>query len=103
MNRGAILHPSGSEIAHVYFPLSGMVSLLAVTTAGGQIETGMIGREGVVGASIASYGRYPFGQATVQIAGSALRMRSDAFLKVYAASEPFRRAANASQAGIFLQ
>ena len=64
---------------------------------------GMIGREGVVGASIANYGKQSFGKATVQIAGLALRMRSDAFLKIYGASERFRRAVNASQAVIFLQ
>jgi CRP-like cAMP-binding protein len=103
MNRSTILHPGGSAIGHVYFPLSGMVSLLAVTKSGGQIETGMIGREGVVGASIANYGRYPFGQATVQIAGAAMRIRSEPFLKIYAASERFRRAVNASQSLIFLQ
>ena len=101
--RGTILHPPSTPIDHVYFPLSGMVSLLAVMKNGDLIETGIVGREGVVGASIANYGLYSFGQATVQIAGEAWQMRSDAFLKVFNASEPFRLAINGFQSVILLQ
>ena len=103
MNSGAVLHPPGKAIAYVYFPLSGMVSLLAVTKSGDQIETGIIGREGVVGSSIGNYGKYPFGQSTVQIAGSALRIQSSAFLKVFDANERFRLAVNSFQSLILLQ
>src|SRR5665647_713842 len=46
---GAILHESGEAISTVYFPLSGMVSMLAVLQSGEAIETGVIGREGYVG------------------------------------------------------
>jgi CRP-like cAMP-binding protein len=80
-----------------------MVSLLAVMKTGEQIETGIIGREGVVGASIANHGLYSFGQATVQIAGSALRIKSDAFMKMFNRSEPFRLAMNSFQSVILLQ
>src|SRR5437016_2088336 len=50
---GAVLHDSGQRIDHVYFPESGMVSLLATTRDGGSVETAMIGRGGVIGASAA--------------------------------------------------
>lgn len=43
MTRGTLLHPVGSPIAHVYFPASGMVSMLSVTKSGEQIETAIIG------------------------------------------------------------
>ena len=101
--RGRVLHPLGTQIAHIYFPLSGMISLVAVTKSGAQVETGVVGREGVVGVSVANYGKYPFGQATVQIEGAALRMPTDAFVKIFHASEPFRRAMNGFQSVILWQ
>lgn len=41
---------AGDEVDHIHFPLSGMISLLAVMTNGKAIETATIGREGVFGA-----------------------------------------------------
>src|SRR6266852_4423288 len=41
MVRGVVLHAPGASIEHIYFPLSGMVSLLAVMRTGEQIETGI--------------------------------------------------------------
>jgi CRP-like cAMP-binding protein len=103
MVRGTVLHPPARPIEHIYFPLSGMVSLLAVMKNGDLIETGIVGREGVVGASIASNGPYAFGQATVQIAGEAWQIKSDAFLKEFNGRERFRLAINRFQSVIFLQ
>ena len=97
MELGAVLHVAGASIKHVYFPLSGMVSLLAVMRTGEQIETAIVGREGVVGASIGSAGSQSAGQATVQIAGSAWRIEAPKFLDLYQESIPFRTLANATK------
>jgi CRP-like cAMP-binding protein len=83
MDLGAVLHKQGAAIEHVYFPLGGMISLLAVMKTGEQIETAIVGREGVVGASIGSDGSESAGQATVQIAGSAWRVKGSVFLGLY--------------------
>lgn len=48
--RGSVLAEPGVEVAHAYFPLSGAISLLVVMRDGKAIETGTVGREGVVGA-----------------------------------------------------
>jgi CRP-like cAMP-binding protein len=40
-----VLHEQGAAIDHIYFPLSGMISLLAVMQSGEAIETGIIGAE----------------------------------------------------------
>jgi hypothetical protein len=88
--RGLVLHPPDVKISDVYFPLSGMVSLLAVMKTGEQIETGIIGREGVVGGSIGYDGWEAIGQSTVQIAGDAWQLPSSKFLELYKASETFR-------------
>ncbi len=103
MVQGAILHEPGGTINHVYFPTAGMISLLAVMKTGEQIETGIVGREGVVGASVGSFGPFSFGQSTVQIPGAAWQLKSDAFLRLFRESEPFRSATNAFQSVIFMQ
>jgi CRP-like cAMP-binding protein len=48
--QGTVLHESGNKVDEVYFPLSGMISLLVVMRDGKAIETATVGREGVVGA-----------------------------------------------------
>jgi CRP-like cAMP-binding protein len=48
--QGTVLYEPGNEVDEVYFPLSGMISLLVVMRDGKAIETATVGREGVVGA-----------------------------------------------------
>ncbi len=48
--RGTVLAEPGGEVNHAYFPLSGMVSLVVIMRDGKAVETGTVGREGVVGA-----------------------------------------------------
>jgi CRP-like cAMP-binding protein len=103
MAQGTVLHPAGAPIEHVYFPSSGMISVLAVMKTGDQIETAIVGREGVVGASIGADGSRSAGQATVQIAGSAWQIPSAKFLELYRASLPFRTLINRFQNVILLQ
>lgn len=104
MVRGAVLHPSMSVIDHVYFPLSGMVSLLTVMRTGEQIETAVVGRDGAVGASIANLGPYSFcTQATVQVAGMAWRVQRKGFLKLYDASARFRELINEFRSIVVVQ
>jgi CRP-like cAMP-binding protein len=103
MAQGTVLHPAGEPIAHVYFPVSGMISILAVMRTGEQIETAIVGREGVVGASIGSNGSQSAGQATVQIGGSAWQVKGSKFLVLYKASEPFRTLMNRFQNVVLLQ
>src|SRR6266481_9728935 len=51
LERGVMLQDLGEEIEHVYFPHTGMVSLVAVMQSGATVETTAIGRWGVIGAS----------------------------------------------------
>jgi CRP-like cAMP-binding protein len=48
--QGSVLNEPGEEIENVYFPHSGMVALLAVTSDGRVMETATIGFDGAVGA-----------------------------------------------------
>src|SRR5207253_9198961 len=51
LERGVMLHDVGEEIEHVYFPHTGMVSLVAVMRSGATVETATIGRAGIIAAS----------------------------------------------------
>src|SRR5215467_395317 len=47
LERGVMLHDVGEEIEHVYFPHTGMVSMVAVMQSGATVETATVGRGGV--------------------------------------------------------
>src|SRR5215831_10631531 len=50
--RGAMLQEQEAPVVQVYFPLSGLVSLVSVMEDGHEIETAVIGRDGAVGAFV---------------------------------------------------
>jgi CRP-like cAMP-binding protein len=47
-----VMYEVGDPIGHVYFPLSGLLSLTSTTENGETIEVAMIGREGMIGLPI---------------------------------------------------
>ena len=69
---GSLLQEAGEIVEHVYFPLSGMVSLLAVMADGESIETATVGREGVVGAMSGFGPRRSVPRAVVQTVPMAI-------------------------------
>ena len=103
MTRDAVLHRAGAPIEQVYFPLSGMVSVLAVMRTGEAIETAIVGREGVIGAAVGTNGSRSAGQAVVQIAGTALQVQSNKFADLYRASTSFRTLVSDYQTVLLLQ
>jgi CRP-like cAMP-binding protein len=73
---GLLLLRPNKLIDHVYFPQSGMVSLVLTLEDGSAIEVGLVGREGMVGALAPLGATAMSGEARVQMAGTALRMRA---------------------------
>jgi CRP-like cAMP-binding protein len=51
--QGDVLIETGNHIKNVYFPKSGLFSLLFVTKNGKSLEVGSVGREGIVGGMVA--------------------------------------------------
>jgi CRP-like cAMP-binding protein len=77
LERGQVLYGSNAPIGAVWFPNSGMVSLVAATAKGRRLEVGVVGREGLVGtALILGADRCPE-EAVVQISGSGWRVPAD--------------------------
>jgi hypothetical protein len=103
MTLGDLLHPVGAPIEHVYFPESGMVSMLTVMKSGEQIETAIIGSEGVIGGWVAIDGGNTNTQSTVQVKGVAQQVSAARFLETYRVSDTFRSAMNAYQGIILFQ
>src|SRR5262249_27991326 len=65
--RGEILQEQEAPVTRVYFPMSGLVSLVSVMENGQEIETAVVGRDGAVDAFV-GLGRWnAFTRATVQI------------------------------------
>ena len=89
MRNDEILYEPGDPLAHVYFPLSGMVSLIAIMADGRSVETMTIGREGAFGLSASGYIDPAFTQVVVQVPGQALRVRAADFEDMIDASGRF--------------
>src|SRR5262245_17010796 len=94
LERGIMLHDVGEEIEHVYFPHTGMVSLVAVMQSGATVETAAIGRAGVIGASAGLGARSTFTRAIVQLPGTAEWLSASHFHAAAHPTAPPRRVMN---------
>jgi CRP-like cAMP-binding protein len=76
LEAGMALYESGHTQPWLYFPASGVVSLLYLLEDGSSTEIALTGREGVVGISLFMGGGGTPSRAVVQVAGHAWRMRA---------------------------
>ena len=74
-----VLYQPGDRMGHVYFPIEGFVSMVAVLDDGGELEVGIVGTEGMIGASLVLGTDVCADLAIVQREGTALRMTADSF------------------------
>ena len=79
---GEVLYRPGEVVAQVYFPCESMVSLLLPVQNHIDIEVGLVGREGMVGASLSLGITDSPVKALVQGAGSALCLSTARFRRV---------------------
>jgi len=75
MPLGAVLYESGSELRHVYFPTTSIVSLLYVMRDGASAEIAVVGNEGIIGVALFMGGETMPNRAVVQSAGHAYRLK----------------------------
>jgi CRP-like cAMP-binding protein len=75
---GDVIYEPGDLIRRVFFPTSGIVSLLANVDEGGTLEVGIVGREGLVGMPVFMGVKTSPNHAVVQGAGSALTLTAAA-------------------------
>jgi CRP-like cAMP-binding protein len=75
LNQGDVLHEQEQPTRFVYFPTSGVVSMLSCLGDDCSIEIGTVGNEGIVGMSVFLGVNKMYNRAIVQVAGEAMRMR----------------------------
>ena len=76
---GQTLHEPGEAVSTVYFPILGVVSVVADLGDDQVVETATIGREGVVGMSVFLGAAAPSERSLVQVPGQGLALDVEAF------------------------
>jgi len=87
---GEVLFEPGELIRHVYFPNDSIVSLLTTVEGHHALEVGLVGREGLVGISLALGVDVSSIRALVQGTGTAMRMNAARFRKEFHKSLPLQ-------------
>jgi CRP-like cAMP-binding protein len=80
---GQVLYEPGERIQHVYFPLSGVISLLVIVSPRKATEVAVVGSEGVIGGSAALGIDVSHLRTVVKGAGTALRISSSRLQKEF--------------------
>jgi len=88
--RGQILYKVGERLGLVYFPISGMISLVAVMQDGHTAETASVGREGCVGLGATGAVDMAFVRYDVQIPGTGYSIEVERLEEVLETSAMLR-------------
>ena len=91
VNSGAVLCEPGDPIRHIYFPHDCLISLMAVAEGRMTLEVGLVGREGMLGATVALGHDTTQVRAVVQRAGSASRIEADRLRAEFARNPALQR------------
>src|SRR5215471_16158581 len=87
---GDVIGEPGQRVGYMYFPTSAVVSSLYTTEDGQTAEMGLVGNDGVVGLSLFLGGDATSNQATVVVAGDALRLDASVLRKEFSAGGPLQ-------------
>ena len=93
--RELVLMDVDSSLDHVFFPDSGVISVVAVYADGSIIEMATIGREGFTGVQAVFGAKSSSFQLLIQIPGSAEKMSRAAFTRAMQSIPSFRNLMNA--------
>jgi CRP-like cAMP-binding protein len=87
---GQVVAEMHGVLDRAYFPHSGIISLVVGTSDGALVETAMVGRDGVLGASSALDGNVSLNKAIVQMSGMTSVMSAEKVLELAKAYDTFR-------------
>lgn len=85
LDLGDVLYQPGGTVDVVYFPIVGVVSIVADLDGDQTVEAASVGHEGMVGLAAFLDAGAPTERALVQVPGRALSMPADAFQAAAAA------------------
>jgi hypothetical protein len=83
-----VVAETDQRIRKVYFPFTGVVSLVVAMSQGDMIETAMVGRDGVVNGTSALDGKVALHKGIVQVAGESAAINPDALRALARDFEP---------------
>jgi len=79
IEQGQMLEEPGRSVEAVYFPQSGMISLIVQMPEDSAVEVGTVGSEGAIGLAVGLGSRISFICALVQVSGVALSIPASPF------------------------
>ncbi|HEY9756458.1 MAG TPA: Crp/Fnr family transcriptional regulator [Oculatellaceae cyanobacterium] len=100
---GDVIYEPGKPIEYVYFPETGIISLLAEVDEQQLIEVATVGNEGFVGMPVMHDLKVTSGHAFVQASGMAFVIQSAAFRKCLRELPEFRSLLNRYAEALFCQ
>ncbi len=89
--QGAPVFDAGEPASHVWFPHSGMISIVAGNPHGEAVEVATVGFEGMTGVSLVLGSETMTNDAMVQVAGRGSRMEATAFRAAVEASASLKQ------------
>ena len=84
LDHAQVLSQPNEPFSHAYFPIDSIVSILSFANGGDAVETGLVGREGVVGVPLFLGLEGDATRAICQVEGDAWRLRAGAFQEALA-------------------
>ena len=101
--QGQMLYDAGEAVDDVWFPMSGVVSLMTILDGDRMIETAAIGREGLVGVTCGPLNGRAASRAIAQVDGVSACCPSDIFAEALGESESMRLALAKFTESLFAQ
>ncbi|MBV9211628.1 MAG: Crp/Fnr family transcriptional regulator [Acidobacteria bacterium] len=83
LSHGSVLIAPYEPLRYVYFPISMLGSLVTIMEDGSMIESGTVGREGMVGVPVLLDAAETTMQTLTQIPGEAWRVKSEVIKKLF--------------------
>ncbi len=91
-DRGEVLIRHSQDIESVYFPVSGLIGIVAETADGDAVDSALVGSEGGVGIFEACGSRHFSGEAIVHVPGLAIRLAAQSYRQLFELSADLRTA-----------
>ena len=88
--QGAVIYRAEETIEQVYFPHTGVVSLVVGLTSGQFVEAGMLGRNSVIGAAAPLDGAIALNRAIVQVESAGMTAETAVLKRLVKESETLR-------------
>lgn len=101
--QGQMLYDAGEDVEEVWFPMTGVVSLMTVLPDDKMVETAAIGREGLIGVTCGPMNGRASSRAIAQIEGSAACCPADVFSEALGQSDAMRTALSKFTESLFAQ